>query len=123
LKKLLFIFIPIIAILVAIFAILFTPSGSNTFIKPIVNSYIHKKIPNPKIDIEKLDSKYKYIDIAAKIDNGVNIEAKGDIDYFKKSFDIEYKVKADVVKVKDRLLAAKVDISGQAGRKYQTAKK
>ena len=116
-KKLIYIFVPIIAILVILAAIFFTPSGSNAVIKPLANSYLDKKLKKPKVKIEKLDSKYKYIDIDAKIDNGVKVSAKGDVDYFNKSFDLSYKLKANKVKVENKELAVKMDVAGQAAGK------
>ena len=113
-KKALYIILPILAILIAIFTILFTPAGSNALIKPIANSTLAKKINKPKIEITKLDSKYGFIDIDAKSSNGVKLNAKGDIDYFKKSFDLAYKVDANKIKVQDREIFAKVDVTGHA---------
>jgi len=113
-KKLLYIFIPIIALITAIFAILFTPSGSNAVIKPFANNYLAEKIKKPKVKIEKLDSKYKYININATVDNGIKIDAKGDIDYFKKTFDINYKVNAQKIKVESKTLPANLNVTGQA---------
>lgn len=113
-KKLLYIFIPIIALITAIFAILFTPSGSNAIIKPIANNYLAEKIKKPKVKIEKLDSKYKYININATVDNGIKIGAKGDVDYFKKTFDINYKVNAQKIKVESKTLPANLNVTGQA---------
>jgi len=113
-KYLLYILVPIIVILIVISAILFTPSGSNAVIKPIANGYLAQKIKKPKITIKKLDSEYKYINMQAVADNGLNIEAKGDVDYFSKKFDINYKLKAQKLKVEDRELAVKMDINGQA---------
>ena len=113
-KKALYIILPIIAILVAIFTILFTPAGSNAVIKPIANKTLANKIKNPKIVITKLDSKYGFVDIDAKSANGVKLNTKGNVDYFKKSFNLAYKVNANKIKVQDREIFAKVDVAGQA---------
>ena len=113
-KKILYIILPIVVLLIAIFAIVFTPAGSNSVIKPIVNKTLAKKIEKPKIEITKLDSKYGFVDIDAKASNGVRANIKGDIDYFKESFDLAYKVDANKIKVQDREIFAKVDVAGQA---------
>ncbi len=113
-KKLLYIILPILAIFIAIFVVLFTPAGSNAVIKPIVNKTLAKKIKEPKIKIIKLDSKYGFINVDAKASNGVEFNAKGNIDYFKKSFDLKYKADANKIKVQNREIVAKVDIAGEA---------
>ncbi len=113
-RAVVFILIPIILIVAALWVILFTPFGSNAVIKPVANSYLSSKIKEPKIKITKLDSKYKYIDVSAVADNGVKIDAKGEIDYFKKDFNLNYALKADSLKIKDKELQAKVDVNGQA---------
>ncbi len=112
-KKILYIILPILAIFIAIFVVLFTPAGSNAVIKPIVNKTLAKKIKEPKIEITKLDSKYGFIDVNAKANNGVELNAKGDIDYFKKSFDLQYRANANKIKVQNREIDAKVDVAGQ----------
>lgn len=113
-KKLLFIILLIITFAIALFAILFTPTGSNAVVRPIVNKTLAQKIKEPKIEITKLDSKYGYIDLDAKASNGVTANAKGDVNYFKKSFDIKYNVNADKIKVQNRDIFAKVNVAGQA---------
>ena len=113
-KKLLYILLPIVTIFVSIFAIVFTPFGSNKILKPIVNSIINKKIKEPKVTITKLDSKYGYIDLEGNASNGIKFRAKGDIDYFKKSFDLNYNLNAKSVKVDSKDIFVKMDIGGQA---------
>ena len=113
-KKILYIILPILTIIVAIFAIVFTPYGSNSVIKPIVNTKLQQEIKEPKVTITKLDSKYGYIDVEGRASNGVNFKAKGDVDYFKKSFDLNYNVNATSVKVENRDIFVKMDIKGQA---------
>ena len=113
-KKLLYILLPLVAIVVAIFAIVFTPFGSNKILKPIVNSIIDKKLKEPKVTITKLDSKYGYIDLEGNASNGIKFRAKGDVDYFKKSFDLNYNLNAKSVKVENKDIFVKMDIGGQA---------
>ena len=113
-KKALYIILPILVIFVAVFVVLFTPAGSNAALKPIANKLVTKKIKEPKIEITKLDSKYGFIDLDAKASNGIVANAKGDVNYFKKSFDIAYRVDANSIKVQDRAIAAKISLSGQA---------
>ena len=113
-KRLIYILLPILAIVVAIAVILFTPFGSNRVLKPIANSYINKKIKKPKIIITKLDSKYGYIDANLKSDNGIKANIKGDIDYFGKKFDLEYRANALSVNVDNRDIRVDLDITGQA---------
>ena len=113
-KKFLYIFIPIVAIFVAILTIIFTPFGSNAVIKPIINTKLKSTIKEPQVTITKLDSKYGYIDIEGSANNGINFKAYGDVDYFKKRFGLNYKLNANRVKVDNRDIFVKMDITGQA---------
>jgi len=113
--RIIFILLPVVAIVISIFVVLFTPFGSNKFIKPIVNSYIQKEIKEPKIEITRLDSKYGWILVDAKSNNGVNAHIEGDItSYIKKRFGLEYKVDAKSVKLEDKDIKVDLDIKGQA---------
>ena len=112
--RLLFFILPILAIVISIFVILFTPFGSNKVIKPIVNSYIQKEIKEPKIEITKLDSKYGWISIDAKSDNGIKAHAEGDVSYFSKKFGLDYSVNAKSVKLDNRDIKVDLNIAGQA---------
>jgi hypothetical protein len=112
--KILYFIVPLIAILVAIFTILFTPFGSNKVLKPVANSYINKKIKEPKIDITKLDSKFGYIDIAAKSSNGIDVNAKGDIGYLNSKFGLKYNIFANSVKLDNRDIKVDLNVSGQS---------
>jgi len=114
-RKILFIVIPIVAIFILVFVLLFTPTGSNSVIKPIANSYLAKKIEDPKIEIKKLDSTFGGIDIEAVANNGVKAKINGDINsYLNKEFNLHYNVKAQELKVKERTIPVNMDISGQA---------
>jgi len=112
--RLLIIIIPIITILVLIFVSIFTPVGSNLTLKPIVNTLLNKEIKKPKIEITKLNSKFGFIDVDAKSDNGIKANTKGDINYFDKKFNLNYKANAQTVTVDDRDIKLDLDIKGQA---------
>ncbi len=113
-KRAIFIILPLLAIIVSVFVILFTPFGSNAILKPIVNTYLQQKIKKPKIKITKLDSKYKWISIDAISDNGIKAHTEGDVDYFKKKFGLDYKIAAKSVTVNDRDIKVDLDVKGQA---------
>ena len=114
-KRLLYIIPFILLILiVSVIVILFTPFGSNTFIKPLLNSYIEKKITNPKVKITELDSKLNTIKLKAVASNGIKAEADGDIDYFKKSFDLNYHLFAKNVIVDKHDILMNLNLLGQA---------
>ncbi len=114
-KKLLYI-VPftLLLIIISIVVVLFTPFGSNTFIKPLLNEYIEKKVTNPKIKITQLDSKLNTIKLKAVTSNGIEAEADGDIDYPKKSFDLNYHLFAKNVTVNKHDILMNLNLSGQA---------
>ena len=104
----------LVLFIVAAFTAVFTPTGSNAVIKPIVNNKIKQEVKDVKIDVIKLDSKYKYIDVDAIVDNSIKTNAKGKVDYFSKKFNIDYKVDAKKVKIKDAEYPLNLDILGKA---------
>ncbi len=104
----------ILFILVAIFAIIFTPYGSNTILKPIINSQIQQKIKKPKIEVTKFDSKPNYINLDAKIENSIDFNTHGNLNYFKKSFNLDYSAKAKSLQIQDRVLKPNLKITGKA---------
>ncbi len=116
-KKALLIILPIVLIVTAVFAVLFTPFGSNTVIKPIINRVISSKIKKPKIKITKFDSNFGFVNISAVANNGLNVQAKGKVNYFSQDFDINYNILANTLKVKEKSLPVKMDINGQAAGK------
>ncbi len=113
-KIILFILLPIFAIFIAIFVILFTPFGSNAIIKPIANSLIEKKIKEPKVEITKLNSKFGYIDIDAKSSNGIKANTNGSVEYLDKKFDLAYTINAPSVKMREQEIKVDLSLRGQA---------
>ena len=104
----------LLLLIVVIVVVLFTPFGSNTFIKPLLNRYIEKKISNPKIKVTKLDSKLNTIKLEAVASNGIQAEADGEINYFKESFDLNYHLFAKNVVVNKRDILMNLNLQGQA---------
>ena len=116
-KKALLIILPFILTAIIIFIILFTPFGSNAVVKPIVNSALKSKIKEPQVEITKLDSNFGFINVEAAADNGLKAKAKGDINYFKQDFNLNYTLLANSLKVKEKRLPVKMNINGQASGK------
>lgn len=104
----------IVIIIITAVALLFTPVGSNSVIKPLLNSYLAKKIDNPKIEVNKLDSKFGTINLEASVDNGIALSSSGEINYLNQKFDQYYKVDAKSVKVEGRDIQMDLNVKGQA---------
>jgi len=96
-----------------VFYILFTPSGSNNVLKPIVNKKLKQNLKNVNIEVKKLDSKFKYIDVDAVIEESIKLNAKGKLDYFKKSFDLNYYTLANKVKIENIVYPLNLNIKGK----------
>ena len=103
----------VILIIIALLAI-FTPYGSNTVLKPIINKKIHSEISKPKITIDKFDSKLSYLDVVGNVDNKLKFRALGDVNYFKKSFNLNYTLNAKEIKIEDKEYNPNLHISGKA---------
>jgi hypothetical protein len=103
-----------VSIFVLAFIALFTPFGSNKIIKPIVNTKLKQKVKDVDIKVTKLDSKYRYIDADAVVNKTINANAKGSIGYFSKEFNIDYRVDANDVKIKDDYYKLNLNIAGKA---------
>lgn len=111
--KKIFYTIPILVI-VALAVVFFTPFGSNSVVKPLINSYLAKKLPSPKVKVTKLDSMFNTINLAAIADNGVSADVSGDVNYLGKKFDLNYHTYAKGVKVANHDIAMDMDVKGQA---------
>ncbi|HGZ71205.1 MAG TPA: hypothetical protein ENK74_07355, partial [Nitratifractor sp.] len=113
-KIILIILLIIVLLIISAVALLFTPAGSNSVIKPLLNSYLAKKIDNPKIEVNKLDSKFGTINLEASADNGIALSSSGEINYLNQKFDQHYTVDAKSVKVEGRDIQMDLDVKGQA---------
>ncbi len=112
--RLLLIVVPILTILALAFVAIFTPFGSNATLKPLANNYLKSKITKPKLEITKLDSKPGFIDVDIKSDNSIVANAKGNVSYFSKKFNLDYKANAQTVTVNNRDVKIDLNISGKA---------
>jgi len=110
-KKIIIIPIAVLTVLVfGVYFVAFTPAGSNAVIKPIVNS----KLKKSNIEVKKLDSKYKYINIDALLQKSVNLNAKGSVGYFDKSFKLDYNAQANQIELNKQLFPLNLNIVGKA---------
>jgi hypothetical protein len=113
-KLILIILLIIVLLIISAVALLFTPAGSNSFIKPLMNSYLGKQIEHPKVEVTKLDSKFGSIDLKAVADNGIALASSGEVDYLSQKFDQNYQINAASVKVDNRDIKMDLDVKGQA---------
>ncbi len=113
-KKLAFGIGIIVFIVLVLFAAFFTPYGSNIVLKPIANKILAKKVQKPKITITKIDSKINSLNLEAKIAQTIDFTAFGNINYFQKSFDLEYKVDAKELLFEKKVLPLHLNVKGKA---------
>ena len=113
-KKLAIVAGVIFIIIGALFATLFTPSGSNTIIKPIINKELAKKLAKPKIEITNLEHSLNQIVLDALIEETITLHAIGNISYFQKSFDIKYYLKAKELTLNNQSYPLHLNIQGEA---------
>ncbi len=111
------IFIPIIVIvLVLMFPIVafFTPKGTESLVKPLLNQELEKRVKKPKIVLTKLENSYDKIALEALIQNSITLNVVGSIYYFKKSFALMYSLKANEVEFDGERYRLNMDIKGKA---------
>ncbi|TLD96296.1 hypothetical protein LS71_006120 [Helicobacter jaachi] len=82
----------IVALLVIIFCVLFTPPG-NALLKPIIQSQIDKYAPL-KLDLDTFALRFSSIDVAINHGDKINITLNGDFSLFSQTLDLLLKVNA-----------------------------
>ncbi len=92
--------------------LLFTNSG-NAFLKPYISSYASKKY-GMDIKIDSLTLKPNFLDILAVVNKNSKIIVNGDINVWKREFDLDFMLKAENIKTKYANIKGKVDIKGKA---------
>ena len=93
------------------FLLLFTNTG-NTFLRPYINSYIVK---NYDVDLKLVSFTLRpnFLDLEAYLYKNIRIILNGDIDIWKKSFDLDFTVNAKNVSTKYIKTPANANIKGK----------
>ena len=105
------ILLSITLVVISIFLLLFTNTG-NAFLKPYINSYIAK---NYKIDahISSFTLKPNFLDMEVYLYKNVRVVLNGDINIWKKSFDLDFMINAKNISTKFVKLNGNTKIGGK----------
>lgn len=91
----------------------FTGSG-NSILLPYINSYLAKNVPQAKVEVIKFRLKPSSIGVVAKVNDSIDVRAKGDISILSQTFDIDYVIDAQEIKTPTFSLKEHINIKGNA---------
>ena len=112
-RFILILFLLLILLLEGVAFMIFTASG-NDMLLPFVNSYLTQKVPQAKIELIKLRLKPSTIGLIAKVNDAIDIKAKGDIDLLGQTFDINYLIDTHEIKTPTLTIKEHINIRGNA---------
>ncbi len=101
-----------VALFVAVYLLLFSGAG-NDLIKPYIAEEMSKKIEH-NVTIETFRLKPDFLDLSIFIDNDSKIVINGDIDLFKKSFNLLYQIDAKEIKTPFLYIKDRIKLDGKA---------
>ncbi len=108
-----FLFLTLVLLLEGLLFLLFTAPG-NDLLLPFANRYLAQKVPQAKIVLTTLRLKPDSLGIIAQINDSIHAKAKGDIDLFDQTFDINYTVQAREIKTPTLTIKENLRILGNA---------
>ena len=93
--------------------VVFTAPG-NAMLVPVLNRYLSQKVPQAKIVIQKMRLKPDAIGVIAKINDTIDLKARGDIDLLTQGFDINYTIQTQEIKTVSFTIKEPISIYGNA---------
>ena len=93
--------------------VVFTAPG-NAMLVPVLNRYLSQKVPQAKIVIQKMRLKPDAIGVIAKINDTIDLKARGDIDLLTQAFDINYTIQTQEIKTASFTIKEPISIYGNA---------
>ncbi|NKQ41209.1 MAG: hypothetical protein HF962_06535 [Sulfurovum sp.] len=112
-RTIIIIFLLLVLSLQGLLFLIFTSSG-NHIILPYLNSYLAKKTPKVKIEIQKFRLRPDSISMTSKINNTIELRAQGNIDLFSQQFDINYTLDTNEIKTPTLSIKERIKIFGTA---------
>ncbi len=112
-RFILILFLLIVLLLEGVAFMIFTATG-NDMLLPFVNSYLEQKVPQAKVEVIKLRLKPSTIGLIAKVNDAIDIKAKGDIDLLSQQFDINYLIDTHEIKTPTLTIKEHINIRGNA---------
>lgn len=92
-KKTLLFFLLVILMTSGALFLAFTPSGNALFL-PYINSYLKESVEGAKVELVKLELQPDSVSAVAKVNDSIDVVAKGPVDLMEQSFDLTYTVDA-----------------------------
>ena len=91
----------------------FTTSG-NALLLPFINGYLKKSVEGTKVELVKLELKPSHLSAFAKVNDVIDIDAKGPVDLIAQSFDLQYSIDAQKIQSKEITIDKPIHVSGEA---------
>jgi len=116
-KKIVTVILLVTVLLGGVFFLAFTPNGNALFL-PYINNYLKENVKGAKVELLKLSLKPDYLTAVAKVNDSVNVVAKGPLNLLDQSFDLNYTLDAQEIKSQgfhvDKPLHVQGKVTGKA---------
>ncbi len=106
-------FLLIILFIQGLLFVAFTATG-NDMLLPYINSYLRDNIPAAKVEVLKLRLKPSSVGILAKVNDSIDIKAKGKFDILSQDFNVNYIVDTHEIKTPTITIKEHINIKGNA---------
>ncbi len=112
-KKIVILLLLIATFFGSILFLAFTSSG-NRFALPYINDQLKENVQGAKVELLKLSLKPGFVTVVAKVNDSVDVIAKGPVDLFDKSFDLTYTLDAQKIETQAFKIDKALHIQGKA---------
>ena len=112
-RLIIILFLVVLLCLEGVLFVVFTAPG-NAMLMPVLNRYLSQKVPQAKIVIRKMRLRPDAIGVIAKINDTIDLKARGDIDLLTQAFDINYTIQTQEIKTPSFTINEPISIYGNA---------
>lgn len=112
-RKLLYLLLFIVVIMQIIAYFLYTSSG-NDAITPYINNYLEGKNTNVKLKLLKLRLKPGKVALVGKINNNIDLVAKGDLSLLSREFNLTYVIDTNEIRTSSVKIKEHIKVKGKA---------
>jgi len=107
------IFLVLVLFVEGLLFLAFTATG-NDMLLPYINSYLRDSVPSVKIEVIQLRLKPSKIGLLAKVNDSIDIKAKGAFDILSQDFNVNYSIDTDEIKTPTISIKEHINITGNA---------
>ena len=107
------IFLILVLFVEGLLFLVFTSKG-NDILLPYINIYLKDSVPSVKMEVIQLRIKPSKIGILAKVNDSINIKAKGSFSILRQDFNVNYSIDTKEIKTPTVSIKEHINITGNA---------